>query len=1456
MNQYSLTKTRVFQWIIIILVLFGIAGAYFYYQSRASVTMKQSAPTFQADLQNSLILQQGTGNPTFTRATTATFTDWEGLVKAVKSGETRFQGARRVENLATTSEAIGSWTLSGTTVTSAVTDPLGTSTAFTVTSTTGSNYAVRLYASGSASTGKSFRNSLWIKRRTGTGTIQVYNGDDSSGATNITSLLTTSWQRIATPTVTYDGSGGGYIGVLISTAGDAVDIWHPQAEDVTGQSNQNPSEYVSCGVLSAPYHGAGVDCVKYFRTKNGNTVASNVVTEATGALINSSASGASTLTTDATGPYGYLAEGARTNLALQSENLSTTWAGNRTSVSANSAVAPDGTTTADKLVEDSTASNTHYTAQSIALADSTNYVWSVFVKAAGRDWVRIVGIAKTGGVRAVYVNLATGVAGQTSGIGASDYRIEAHPNGWYRVSVVFASGTGANGGGQVRLADSDGGESYSGDGSSGVYVWGAQMEAASFVSSYIPTTTASVTRNADVLSYATSGNFSDTAGTAAAEYQPLDWTNGNGRIIGRSSATRYVLASLATNSGVTSHDGTAIVSGTAATPTGLVKGAVTWTGSTRAVYANGAYSGTGSYDGSWDLTALEIGTNSFHGTIRNIKIYSTALSGNQVKNIPSTLSGGSSITAASALKANRADFEANLTSTLELQRGKGVATFTRADGANRRAAVTDFESVVRKVKAGEARFEGARRVENMLVQSENFAAANWNDLSTNITRTSGQADPFGGTAAYRLAPSGNATLYHTYSGPAGGTGVQTIWMKSATGSSVTLNLYSNGTGISPNPQEVTITVTTAWQRFSFPVTYNTAANTVNFCIGNTSTAWGSGEDIYVYGAQVEFQNGQANTNPSEYVSVGVKSSPYHGAGVDGVKYFDTQNGNTVASNVVTEATGSAISSSTLKGYLAEGSRTNVALQSEAFGTTWTTSSGSITSNTTAAPDGTTTADTATSTGDSFIYQYFTPASATSYTFSFWAKAASGTNQMNIYFGRSSPLTYPANASITLTTEWQRFTLTGTMLDTSQHFVQIGGAGTFSSGESIILWGGQIENAAFASSYIPTTTVSVTRAADTLTYPHTNNTNDSAGTIYAELTRITTDSTQAFTLSNGSNGTGNNRANLWTSSTLNAQYGTGSGTVSLGTSAYSANTLYRQAMIYSSAGGEHYTGGSQIGSSVSAPSVVWNGVNVGNRNGGEHLYGTVKNVRIWKKALSDTELTGVTGGQESAIQKTTINAPQNDKQTSGLVGLWSFNGKDMSGTAAYDRSGQGNHGTLTNSPTLAIGKVGQALSFDGTDDHILVPANSGLRPSNVTVSAWVNLTTTTSARAIVSYTKSAGASYLLDYNSPNSGYLQFCSYNAAWYCAQTLVSNVPANQWHHLVGTYDGTNLKLYVNGTLMDTVALASIDYTAPDSYVTIGRYYAGGVGGHYPSGKIDEVRIYNDDLSVLDVANLYNLGR
>ncbi|MEK7165200.1 MAG: LamG-like jellyroll fold domain-containing protein, partial [Patescibacteria group bacterium] len=99
----------------------------------------------------------------------------------------------------------------------------------------------------------------------------------------------------------------------------------------------------------------------------------------------------------------------------------------------------------------------------------------------------------------------------------------------------------------------------------------------------------------------------------------------------------------------------------------------------------------------------------------------------------------------------------------------------------------------------------------------------------------------------------------------------------------------------------------------------------------------------------------------------------------------------------------------------------------------------------------------------------------------------------------------------------------------------------------------------------------------------------------------------------------------------------------------------------------------------------------------------------------------------------INSSQNSRLTNGLVGMWSFNGADLTTTTSTDVSGSGNNGTLAgptgaqNKPQPVIGKIGQALNFDGTDDYVSIPdANSLDITNNFSISLWVkpaNLTQT-------------------------------------------------------------------------------------------------------------------------------------
>jgi small nuclear ribonucleoprotein (snRNP)-like protein len=459
--------------------------------------------SFNAPLTTTTVLQRGTGGATFGRATTATVEDFEGLLKPVLSGEVRFQGARRVYNLCPTPST--SISVAGNkTITAAV--------------------GTYVFSMGAESTG----TCLITFTGTATGSSGTLTANASS-RTSKTLTITSAGTIIATCTVAA-----------------AADI---QFENVTGQANQNPSEYVSVGVLSSPYHGAMVDGVKYFDYENGNTVASNIVSEAQGAGI----------TVD-----GYLAEGARTNLCLQSETFGTTWTPTGSTVSSDATTAPDGTTTADKIVEN-TATSLHgiYQSVTITIAPTT---WSVYLKAAERTWGVVN--AYDGFSNLTFFDLSNGVVG-TNAVG-NTATIEALPNGWYRCTVERTP-AGTGGYFEIYTASADNTATYLGDGASGIYVWGGQIETAAFASTYIPTTTAAVTRNADVLAYATAGNFSDTAGTMYAEAAQVSWSNIAGSIVG--SATQGMMP-LTTNSGVKGYDGTNTVNGTAGAPSGVVKMAV------------------------------------------------------------------------------------------------------------------------------------------------------------------------------------------------------------------------------------------------------------------------------------------------------------------------------------------------------------------------------------------------------------------------------------------------------------------------------------------------------------------------------------------------------------------------------------------------------------------------------------------------------------------------------------------------------------------------------------------------------------------------------------------------------------------------------------------------------------------------------------------------------------------
>lgn len=200
---------------------------------------------------------------------------------------------------------------------------------------------------------------------------------------------------------------------------------------------------------------------------------------------------------------GLLIEEQRTNLLTYSSQLNEAlWTKTNSTVSADEIVSPDGTANADKLVETTATGNHLISAQGNAAA-ATAYTLSIYVKAGERTKGRLRYGTNIGFVAAATFDLSTGTV---TGTGAS---IVNAGNNWFRVSITGTTQASTT---FVQLAvylqDASGVESYTGDGVSGFYLWGAQLEAGAFPTSYIPTTTTAVTRNADVATM-TGTNFSD-----------------------------------------------------------------------------------------------------------------------------------------------------------------------------------------------------------------------------------------------------------------------------------------------------------------------------------------------------------------------------------------------------------------------------------------------------------------------------------------------------------------------------------------------------------------------------------------------------------------------------------------------------------------------------------------------------------------------------------------------------------------------------------------------------------------------------------------------------------------------------------------------------------------------------------------------------------------------------------
>jgi hypothetical protein len=159
-----------------------------------------------------------------------------------------------------------------------------------------------------------------------------------------------------------------------------------------------------------------------------------------------------------------------------------------------------------------------------------------------------------------------------------------------------------------------------------------------------------------------------------------------------------------------------------------------------------------------------------------------------------------------------------------------------------------------------------------------------------------------------------------------------------------------------------------------------------------------------------------------------------------------------------------------------------------------------------------------------------------------------------------------------------------------------------------------------------------------------------------------------------------------------------------------------------------------------------------------------------------------------------------------------------------------------------GKYGKALSFGSSQNRVVIPDSAVLDlTTGMTLEAWVYPTATNAAwKTIILKEQTAGLVYALYQNSSDSKSSAYLFSNGAERSVMGR-SALPLNVWTHLAVTFDGAQLKLYVNGTLEQTTAYAGTILTSNAALGIGGNGYW--LNENFP-GKIDEVRIYNQALT------------
>ncbi|MGI8685665.1 MAG: LamG-like jellyroll fold domain-containing protein [Acidimicrobiales bacterium] len=195
---------------------------------------------------------------------------------------------------------------------------------------------------------------------------------------------------------------------------------------------------------------------------------------------------------------------------------------------------------------------------------------------------------------------------------------------------------------------------------------------------------------------------------------------------------------------------------------------------------------------------------------------------------------------------------------------------------------------------------------------------------------------------------------------------------------------------------------------------------------------------------------------------------------------------------------------------------------------------------------------------------------------------------------------------------------------------------------------------------------------------------------------------------------------------------------------------------------------------------------------------------------------------------------------GLVGAWSFD--EPAGLTVVDASGSGNSGTLTNATRDAAGRFGSAVRFNGTNASVVVPDSPSLDlTEGMTLEAWVKPSAAmgTAWRTAIMKERPQQLAYTLYANSETSRPRTQISVEGSEQ-GVSGTTQLALGTWTHLASTYDGSELRVYVNGTEVASIEATGSILTSSNAL----RFGGNAAFGEFFEGLLDEVRIYNRALT------------